>query len=140
MDCRYFCDVISDPRTKGWLLMSNPIPQIIIIAFYIYFVISLGPKIMENRKPFDLKRVLIVYNIFVVALSVYMCYEVIVILFSSRQTFCFCFAFGVYKDVFCYIPLSYAFCCFMNIICTLCGNGWTCCFMLFQACMIVCLA
>lgn len=31
---------------------------------------------MENRKAFDLKGVLIVYNFFVVGLSIYMIYEV----------------------------------------------------------------
>lgn len=56
--------------------MSSPLPQTIIIAAYIYFVTSLGPRIMENRKGFDLKGVLIVYNFAVVALSLYMCYEV----------------------------------------------------------------
>lgn len=56
--------------------MSSPLPQTIIIAAYIYFVTSLGPRIMENRKAFDLKGVLIVYNFSVVALSLYMCYEV----------------------------------------------------------------
>lgn len=56
--------------------MSSPLPQTIIIVAYIYFVTSLGPRIMENRKGFDLKGVLIVYNFSVVALSLYMCYEV----------------------------------------------------------------
>lgn len=56
--------------------MSSPLPQTIIIVAYIYFVTSLGPRIMENRKAFDLKGVLIVYNFGVVALSLYMCYEV----------------------------------------------------------------
>lgn len=66
----------SDSRTENWLLMSSPLPQTIIIAAYIYFVTSLGPRLMENRKAFDLKGVLIVYNFSVVALSLYMCYEV----------------------------------------------------------------
>lgn len=61
--------------------MPSPVPQTIIIVAYIYFVTSLGPRIMENRKALDLKRVLIVYNFSVVALSLYMCYEVCVILF-----------------------------------------------------------
>ncbi|XP_018615010.2 elongation of very long chain fatty acids protein 7a [Scleropages formosus] len=65
----------ADPRTRGWLLMSNPLPQTIIIASYIYFVWSLGPRLMENRKPFDLKQVLIIYNFGLVALSLYMSYE-----------------------------------------------------------------
>uniref|UniRef100_A0A672QK28 Uncharacterized protein n=1 Tax=Sinocyclocheilus grahami TaxID=75366 RepID=A0A672QK28_SINGR len=46
----------ADPRTKDWPLMSSPLPQTVIIVFYIYFVMSLGPRLMENRKPFDLKR------------------------------------------------------------------------------------
>lgn len=66
----------TDSRTENWLLMSSPLPQTIIIAAYIYFVTSLGPRIMENRKAFDLKGVLIIYNFGVVALSLYMCYEV----------------------------------------------------------------
>lgn len=64
-----------DPRSEDWLLMSSPIPQTVIIVFYIYFVMSLGPRLMESRKPFDLKRVLVIYNFSVVAYSLYMCYE-----------------------------------------------------------------
>ena len=58
------------------MLMSSPLPQTIIIVAYIYFATSLGPRLMENRKAFDLKGVLVVYNFSVVALSLYMCYEV----------------------------------------------------------------
>ncbi|KAL3062795.1 hypothetical protein OYC64_002573 [Pagothenia borchgrevinki] len=65
----------ADRRTETWFLMSSPLPQTLIIAAYIYFVTSLGPRLMENRKAFDLKGVLIVYNFSVVALSLYMCYE-----------------------------------------------------------------
>lgn len=68
--------------------MSSPIPQTIIITAYIYFVTSLGPRIMENRKAFDLKGVLVVYNFSVVALSLYMCYEV-----SPHTIVLFCFFF-----------------------------------------------
>lgn len=107
-----FCDVISDPRSEDWLLMSSPIPQTIIIVFYIYFVMSLGPRLMESRKPFDLKRVLVIYNFSVVAYSLYMCYEVNLFLFASRQTSC-CFLGSLqrhfFMNVFCYIPLSFAF-------------------------------
>lgn len=104
MECRNSY-VISDPRTKDWLLMSSPLPQTLIIVFYIYFVMSLGPRLMENRKPFDLKRVLVIYNFSVVAYSVYMCHEVNLFLFASRQTCC-CVLLGslqrhVFMNVFC---------------------------------------
>ncbi|KAI1900150.1 hypothetical protein AGOR_G00047050 [Albula goreensis] len=65
----------ADPRIDGWLLMSSPFPQTVIIVLYIYFVSSLGPRLMESREAFRLKPVLIVYNFSVVALSLYMCYE-----------------------------------------------------------------
>ena len=78
--CQYEFSTLSscclDSRTDDWMLMSSPLPQTIIIAVYIYFVTSLGPRLMENRKAFDLKGVLVVYNFSVVALSLYMCYEV----------------------------------------------------------------
>ncbi|XP_059359940.1 elongation of very long chain fatty acids protein 7-like [Carassius carassius] len=65
----------ADPRSEDWLLMSSPLLPTLIITFYIYFVMSLGPRLMENRKPFDLKRFLVIYNFSVVAYSIYMCYE-----------------------------------------------------------------
>nr|XP_005990762.1 PREDICTED: elongation of very long chain fatty acids protein 7 isoform X3 [Latimeria chalumnae] len=65
----------ADPRVEDWFLMSSPLPQTVIIGAYIYFVTSLGPKLMENRKPFDLKQIMVVYNFSMVAFSLYMCYE-----------------------------------------------------------------
>uniref|UniRef100_A0A8C6V2S3 Elongation of very long chain fatty acids protein n=1 Tax=Neogobius melanostomus TaxID=47308 RepID=A0A8C6V2S3_9GOBI len=70
--CVYFVD----PRTKDWLLMPSPFPQALIILAYILFVTLVGPRLMKNRKAFDLKNVLIVYNFAVVGLSLYICYEV----------------------------------------------------------------
>ncbi|XP_037634851.1 elongation of very long chain fatty acids protein 7a isoform X3 [Sebastes umbrosus] len=67
--------------------MSSPLPQALVIAVYIYFVTSLGPRIMENRKAFDLKGVLIVYNFSVVALSLYMCYEFVMSGWGTGYTF-----------------------------------------------------
>lgn len=75
---------VADRRTDTWFLMSSPLPQTIVIAAYIYFVTSLGPRMMQNRKAFDLKGVLIVYNFGVVALSLYMCYEVSHVLLQHK--------------------------------------------------------
>lgn len=56
--------------------MSSPFPQTLIILSYIYFVKTLGPRLMENRKPFDLKQPMIIYNFGIVVFSLYMIYEV----------------------------------------------------------------
>lgn len=74
-----------DPRVEDWLLMSSPFPQTMIILSYIYFVTTLGPRLMENRKPFDLKQPMIIYNFSIVAFSLYMIYEV-----GNHDWFCAC--------------------------------------------------
>ncbi|XP_045141318.1 elongation of very long chain fatty acids protein 7 isoform X2 [Echinops telfairi] len=79
----------ADPRVEDWLLMASPLPQTIILGLYVYFVTSLGPKLMENRKPFELKRAMITYNFFIVLFSVYLCYEIFFVLRkkNSQVTF-----------------------------------------------------
>uniref|UniRef100_A0A8C5MN51 Elongation of very long chain fatty acids protein n=1 Tax=Leptobrachium leishanense TaxID=445787 RepID=A0A8C5MN51_9ANUR len=63
------------PRVEDWPLMSSPILQTVVIGAYIYFVTSFGPRFMENRKPYELKEIMALYNFFMVAFSFYMCYE-----------------------------------------------------------------
>ncbi|XP_018327717.1 elongation of very long chain fatty acids protein 7-like [Agrilus planipennis] len=63
---------LADPRVEPFFLMSSPIPVAIIVAFYIYFVFKLGPRLMKNRPPFDLEKVLIIYNIVQIILCGYL--------------------------------------------------------------------
>ena len=65
----------ADPRTKDSFLLTTPEPMVIIVVSYLAFVF-IGPKVMENRQPFDLKKCILVYNFLLVALSGYMCVEV----------------------------------------------------------------
>lgn len=58
-----FNSYISDPRVKDFLFMSNPFPMFAILATYLLFVLKWGPAFMKNRKPYDLTRIMIVYNI-----------------------------------------------------------------------------
>ena len=46
-----------------------------ILAAYLYFVLSWGPRQMEHRKPFELKKTLVIYNFFQVLLSVWLFWE-----------------------------------------------------------------
>ncbi|XP_050343136.1 elongation of very long chain fatty acids protein AAEL008004 [Nymphalis io] len=65
----------SDQRVKDWFLMSSPFPTLAICLTYVFTVKVLGPKLMENRKPFELKNVLIWYNLFQVIFSCWLFYE-----------------------------------------------------------------
>ena len=55
--------------------MQSPIPTILLCMLYLLSV-AVGPKLMQERKPFDLKYILIVYNFSLVALSVYIVHQV----------------------------------------------------------------
>lgn len=67
---------VSDPRVSDWPLMDSPIPTFLIVVTYLYCVTLLGPKLMANRKPFQLRNVLVAYNAFQVIFSLGMMYEV----------------------------------------------------------------
>ncbi|XP_012154336.1 very long chain fatty acid elongase AAEL008004 isoform X2 [Megachile rotundata] len=68
-------DKNADQRTTNWFLMSSPFPTLFICLTYVYVVKVLGPKLMENRKPFQLKNALIVYNLFQMVFSAWLFYE-----------------------------------------------------------------
>lgn len=68
----------SDPRVKDWPLMSGPGPTLAICLTYAFVVKYLGPKLMEKRKPFQLRKTLIVYNFLQVIFSMWLFYEAIV--------------------------------------------------------------
>jgi elongation of very long chain fatty acids protein 7 len=73
---RDLIDNKSDQRTSEWFLMSSPLPTAAICLTYVFCVKILGPKLMEDRKPFKLREVLIVYNFLQVLLSAWLFYEV----------------------------------------------------------------
>ncbi|KAK0166822.1 hypothetical protein PV327_004305 [Microctonus hyperodae] len=70
-----FIDNKSDPRVKDWAMMDSPIPTMVICLSYAYFSTVLGPKMMENRKPFNLRRILIMYNLIQTTFSAWIFYE-----------------------------------------------------------------
>lgn len=64
----------SDPRTTNWFLVGSPMPLIIILVTYNYFCLSAGPRYMKDRKPYDLKLVIQIYNAVQVLMSGYLVY------------------------------------------------------------------
>ncbi|KAB0795156.1 hypothetical protein PPYR_11995 [Photinus pyralis] len=68
-------DKLGDPRVANWFLMSSPFPTLAICSLYAYGVKVWGPKLMEHRKPFELKNVLIAYNLFQVIISFWLFYQ-----------------------------------------------------------------
>lgn len=61
-----FKDVInvSDDVVDGWFLMGSVWPIAAIISVYLIFVLKVGPKFMEKRKPLEMKGIMLAYNLF----------------------------------------------------------------------------
>jgi hypothetical protein len=77
--CRYFgvmFSFVADPRTAKWPLMSSPFPTLAICLGYVYVVKFLGPRLMENRKPMELRKILVYYNLFQILFSMWLFLEV----------------------------------------------------------------
>ncbi|KOX78659.1 hypothetical protein WN51_07520 [Melipona quadrifasciata] len=69
------CILIPDPRVNHWMMMSSPLPTMAICLFYAYFSKVLGPRLMENKKPFRLRGILITYNLIQTLFSSWIFYE-----------------------------------------------------------------
>jgi elongation of very long chain fatty acids protein 7 len=70
-----FVGKYGDPRVKDYFLMQSPVPVLMIVITYVFSVKVLGPKLMKDRKPFELKQILMIYNLFQVMLSSYLFYK-----------------------------------------------------------------
>ncbi|KAK4875913.1 hypothetical protein RN001_012335 [Aquatica leii] len=66
-----------DPIVDTWMFMKSPVPVVAILIFYLYFVLKLGPQLMEKRKAFNLTYVLIAYNAYQVIFSSWLCAQVL---------------------------------------------------------------
>ncbi|GFV83428.1 elongation of very long chain fatty acids protein 1 [Trichonephila clavipes] len=70
-------ELTSDPRLMKYPLMKN----VKIVAFcsvvYLLFVKVVGPAWMKNRNPFGLRKVMIFYNLFLVAVNAWITYNLL---------------------------------------------------------------
>ncbi|CAO1434987.1 unnamed protein product [Diamesa serratosioi] len=72
---RNIMDNQSDSRVNDWPMMQSPLPTLAMCIFYAYFSKSLAPRLMQNRKPFDLRKTLVFYNLFQTLFSTWIFYE-----------------------------------------------------------------
>ncbi|CAN7941953.1 unnamed protein product [Ixodes hexagonus] len=64
-----------DPRTKDWETLKNPSYIVLLIGSYLYMAKVWGPQFMKNRKPYNVKRIIMVYNLFQVVANAYFLYR-----------------------------------------------------------------
>lgn len=59
---------LTDERVKNWPLMSSPFPTLGIVLCYL-IIVKLGPWFMEDRKAYEMRALLVFYNIAAMALN-----------------------------------------------------------------------
>ena len=67
---------LRDRRVDNWPLMNSPLPTVALCCLYLYTVKFLGPWFMKDKKPYDLKSTIIVYNFAQVAFSAWLCIKI----------------------------------------------------------------
>ncbi|KAJ6633940.1 Elongation of very long chain fatty acids protein 7 [Pseudolycoriella hygida] len=91
------------PLLDSWPLFGSPLPIASILFTYLIFVLHLGPKFMKNRKPFNLKIAIILYNALQVCYNAYGLSLAVRHKLFWKYLFSFnCFEKSVTDDVFIY--------------------------------------
>ncbi|XP_015795290.1 elongation of very long chain fatty acids protein AAEL008004 [Tetranychus urticae] len=76
-----------DPRVSIYpFFTSGPWLTLTLVALYLVTVKYVGPLWMRDRKPYDLRRLLIVYNLLMVTLSSYLFYQGCILLSFGLDT------------------------------------------------------
>jgi len=66
---------LRDPRVDSWPLMSSIWPTITICALYVYVVKVAGPRYMKDKEPYQIKGLMLGYNLFQTVFSLWMFLE-----------------------------------------------------------------
>src|SRR5579885_1858631 len=71
-----------NPYVLKYYFMHEPWDMLVIVMAYFSFVVWIGPKMMKNRKPFELRKLILFYNVLMVALNAYLFSYGISVVFS----------------------------------------------------------
>ncbi|KAL0966139.1 hypothetical protein UPYG_G00291390 [Umbra pygmaea] len=65
----------TDPRLLAYPLMQTPFQMTFILLGYVFFSLYAGPRLMANRKAYQLKEAMITYNFSMVFLNAFLVHE-----------------------------------------------------------------
>ena len=73
-----FWEIEGDPRISGLpFFRGGPWATWSLIAFYVYFVKDLGPKLMKSVQPFGLRKIMFCYNFSMILLNAWFFYQIV---------------------------------------------------------------
>uniref|UniRef100_T1ILK2 Elongation of very long chain fatty acids protein n=1 Tax=Strigamia maritima TaxID=126957 RepID=T1ILK2_STRMM len=61
-----------DKRMDSLPLMGSPLPTLYLMAGYTFVCLVVGPKLMQNRKPFEIRKAIVLFNVIMVFINLYM--------------------------------------------------------------------
>lgn len=64
-----------DPRVTSWMFMEGPAPTFLLVIAYVLFVKKIGPAMMMDKKPYDLRYPMLLYNSIIVLTNFYLILE-----------------------------------------------------------------
>nr|WDS84445.1 elongation of very long chain fatty acids protein 4 [Apocyclops royi] len=70
---------LGDPRVEEWPLMGSPWPTIGITLLYLYMCLCGPQHFMANRKPLEVKSLILAYNFFISGLNLYIGLELLMV-------------------------------------------------------------
>ncbi|XP_003741431.1 elongation of very long chain fatty acids protein AAEL008004 [Galendromus occidentalis] len=74
---------MKDPRTKDWTTLTDARYIAALLLAYLYMAKIWGPRFMKDRKPYELSRLIQVYNVFQVLANVYFCSRIAYIAYAK---------------------------------------------------------
>jgi elongation of very long chain fatty acids protein 7 len=80
-------DTYGDERTKDKFMMDQPLTILMICAGYVAVVKVIGPKLMENRKPYELNKLMMLYNVGQVVFNTWLFRELLVSGWANEFSF-----------------------------------------------------
>uniref|UniRef100_A0A8D8Z7K4 Elongation of very long chain fatty acids protein n=2 Tax=Cacopsylla melanoneura TaxID=428564 RepID=A0A8D8Z7K4_9HEMI len=65
-------EIVEDPVVDNWFLVQSWFPVTSIVVAYLVFVKVVGPRMMKNRQPYEIKHIILVYNLIQTLYNAYM--------------------------------------------------------------------
>lgn len=84
---KYINENLADPRTQDYFMISTPWPCIALLGFYIYFIYYIGPRFMARRQPFQLNRILQIYNVSQIIINAYIFYKALTLAWLRNYSY-----------------------------------------------------
>ncbi|KAL3276635.1 hypothetical protein HHI36_012007 [Cryptolaemus montrouzieri] len=84
----FIIEKYADPRTKRYFLMSSIWHPLILIATYLVFVNRIGPWFMKNRKPFNMKNIIMIFDVAQVIANAYLVIQLVIRFPPINSNFC----------------------------------------------------